>query len=189
MKLAFRVDFDSKKRLFSCPSIERLPGTEPVLAESRSISISCVRVLKMPRTIIRAYGHALPRRYAEERILPSFRANEPLRSLYPLCFCATATDAPYGTKVKGFSKRADSYWLFLTKKKRGTAVLFDHRSFYYRTLSILEYLIISIHEARETFFFHSIIIHFDIFGHAIIHHRRKNSGTDYCNLRKFLSYC
>ncbi len=68
----------------------------------------------MPRTIIRAYCHALPRRYAEERILPSFRANEPLRSLYPLFFCATATDAPCGTKVKGFSKRQ---FLPLEKKR------------------------------------------------------------------------
>lgn len=91
--------------------------------------------LKMPRTIIRAYGHALPRRYAEERILPSFRANEPLRSLYLLSFCAMATDAPCGTKVKGFSKRADSY---RQEKKRGTNVLFDHRSFsfYCRTLGM-----------------------------------------------------
>lgn len=35
---------EKKNKDSFCPSIGRLPGTEPVLAESRSISISCVRV-------------------------------------------------------------------------------------------------------------------------------------------------
>lgn len=81
-----------------------------------------------------------------KRISPSFRANEPLRSLYLLRFCAaaasTCVEAARGTKVKGFLKHADSY----RREKRSTHVLFDRHSpvpHCYRTLGtvrVLEYL-------------------------------------------------
>lgn len=78
----------------------------------------------MPRTIIRALSYALPRRYAEEdlAVIQGKWAIAFFVSVFLLC---QATDAPCGTKVKGFLKYADSY----QQKKNNADVLFDRKSF------------------------------------------------------------
>jgi len=112
----------------------------------------------MPRTIIRALSYALPRRYAEEdlAVIQGKWAIAFFVSVFLLC---QATDAPRGTKVKGFLKYADS----LTNRKKIMQTFYSTArvSYYYRTLgtsySNLQHLVFRIYRASHKWLFSMFI--------------------------------